>query len=442
MTGEVLIEVDSVSKKFCRGLKTSLWYGVKDLTRELTGRQIGDTLRHKEFWAIKDVSFQVRRGEALGIIGPNGAGKTTLLKMLNGLIKPNAGSIRMRGRIQALIALGAGFNPILTGRENIYINAAVLGIPKKEIDKRLDEIIDFAEIGEFIDTPIQSYSSGMKVRLGFAIAINLRPDVLIIDEVLAVGDQRFRRKARNAMARLLESDVALIFVSHNIHEVLGITQRALWLDKGEIVKLADTPTVCAEYVYQSQYDKTPGDETEFEYMHKRTGDLPVVEVACWVGEQPFGRHVTVDGPENTLTIELTLQAKSVVDEPIMYVIQIMTLDGTKVGYVVISDFITASTGERLTRRFLTDVDCLHIGNYQVSFEIGTEGGPLLEGVQNLVFFDIKPRTWQLHDNNNIGLNYARMGGNRRGALILPVTLVPEGTVSDKTINRQAFRGGG
>ena len=145
------------------------------------------SLRDGEFFAVKDVSFELRRGDCLGLLGHNGAGKTTLLKMLNGLIKPDAGSIMMRGRVGALIALGAGFNPILTGRENIYINGSVLGLTKKEIDAKIDEIIDFAEIREFIDMPVQSYSSGMAGRLGFAVATALDPDVLIVDEVLAVG---------------------------------------------------------------------------------------------------------------------------------------------------------------------------------------------------------------------------------------------------------------
>jgi lipopolysaccharide transport system ATP-binding protein len=424
MSSDVLVQVEGISKKFCRDLKTSLWYGVKDLTAELAGRSLGNALRNKEFWAVKDVSFTLRRGEALGVIGPNGAGKSTLLKMLNGLIRPNTGSIRMRGRVQGLITLGAGFNPILTGRENVYVNAAVLGIPKREVDKRLAEIIDFAEIGEFIDAPIQSYSSGMTVRLGFAIAINVNPDVLIIDEVLAVGDQRFRRKARNAMARLLESDIAIIFVSHNIHEVLGITQRSLWLDKGNVVKLGDTAAVCAEYVYQSLYDRVPGSEAEFEYMEKRTGELTVIDVACKISERLLGRHVSVDGFNRELVFELTLEAKAPIDEPVFHAINLISLDGTKVGYVMINDYITAASGERVVRRFAANADFLHPGNYQIAYELGTEGGPRLEAIQNLIYLDIKPNIRQLQGAADTAeLHYARMIDSGRGAVLLPVTLI-------------------
>jgi lipopolysaccharide transport system ATP-binding protein len=254
---EVLVRVEGVSKKFCRSLKKSLWYGVCDIGAELNpfakhgargmehggrrsedrGQGSGDrgqgaeALRDGEFWAVNDVSFELRRGECLGLIGHNGAGKTTLLKMLNGLIKPDAGKITMRGRVGALIALGAGFNPILTGRENIYINGSVLGLSKKEIDGKIDEIIDFAEIGEFIDTPVQNYSSGMSVRLGFAVASSLSPDVLILDEVLAVGDIGFVIKCLNRVRRLT-ANAAVIFVSHNMQLLSSFCSRVIYMQRG------------------------------------------------------------------------------------------------------------------------------------------------------------------------------------------------------------------
>jgi lipopolysaccharide transport system ATP-binding protein len=180
---ETLIKVENISKKFCKDLKRSLWYGMKDLGTEILGlpHDHDGRLRKDEFWAVKDVSFELKRGECLGLIGRNGAGKTTLLRILNGLIKPDKGRIEMRGQVGALIALGAGFNPVLTGRENIYINASVLGLRKREIDAKLDEIISFAELDEFIDAPVQSYSSGMNIRLGFSIATALMPDVLLLD---------------------------------------------------------------------------------------------------------------------------------------------------------------------------------------------------------------------------------------------------------------------
>ena len=229
----VLIKVEGVSKKFCRSLKRSLWYGMQDLGREITGRRHGGNgkLRQEEFWAVKDVSFELKRGECLGLIGHNGAGKTTLLRMLNGLIKPDSGRIEMRGRVGALIALGAGFNPILTGRENIYVNASVLGLSKREIDEKIDEIIDFAEIGEFIDAPVQSYSSGMQMRLGFAVATTLNPDVLILDEVLAVGDVGFRTKCYNRIDKIADRS-AIIFVTHSMPHVGRMCDKTIFMEKG------------------------------------------------------------------------------------------------------------------------------------------------------------------------------------------------------------------
>ncbi|WP_373499554.1 ABC transporter ATP-binding protein [Desulfococcus sp.] len=230
---EIVVTVDNVSKKFCRDLKRSLWYGMKDLSSEiLFPHQNHETeLRKDEFWAVKDVSFELKRGECVGLIGRNGAGKTTLLRMLNGLIKPDKGRIEMQGRVGALIALGAGFNPVLTGRENIYVNAAVLGLSRKAIETKIDEIVEFAELGEFIDAPVQSYSSGMSVRLGFAVATILEPDILLLDEVLAVGDASFRDKCYHRIATLRKK-AAVIFVSHNMDQVARTSTQILVMKNG------------------------------------------------------------------------------------------------------------------------------------------------------------------------------------------------------------------
>ncbi|MFZ4401906.1 MAG: polysaccharide ABC transporter ATP-binding protein [Bacteroidales bacterium] len=230
---DTLIKVENVSKKFCLDLKTSLWYGLKDIGNEMIGKknQFHDVLREKEFWAVKDISFEVKRGECLGIIGKNGAGKSTLLKMLNGLIKPDEGRIEMHGRVGALIELGAGFNPILTGRENIFNNAAVLGFTKEETQQKLEAIIDFSEIRDFIDTPVQNYSSGMRVRLGFAIAAQLEPDVLLIDEVLAVGDMGFVYKCYNKIDEILPK-TAIIFISHSMPQIARMCSNILVMNKG------------------------------------------------------------------------------------------------------------------------------------------------------------------------------------------------------------------
>ena len=234
MQNERLVIADNISKKFCRTLKRSLWYGMQDIFHEIAGNsgRYG-RLRRDEFFALANATFELKRGECLGLIGANGSGKSTLLKMLNGLLKPDRGIIKVRGKVGALIELGAGFNPILTGRENIYINASVLGLGKKEIDSKLEAIIDFAEIEEFIDAPVKNYSSGMKVRLGFAIAAQLQPDVLLIDEVLAVGDVGFRAKCFNHIYNILDH-TAVILVSHSMQQITRICTHVLLLHHGEV----------------------------------------------------------------------------------------------------------------------------------------------------------------------------------------------------------------
>lgn len=232
MEGEVLIKVESVSKKFCKDLKLGLFYGFKDLGGSIFGSSAQKELRKKEFWAVDDISFEVKRGECIGLLGHNGAGKSTLLKVLTGLIAPDRGRIEMHGRVNALIELTAGFNPILTGRENIYNNAAVLGLSDKEIKEKFDEIVAFSELEEFIDTPVQYYSSGMKVRLGFSVAVHTEPDVLILDEVLAVGDAGFRAKSFNKMKEIMQS-AAVIFVSHSMPQVARTCDKVLFMRHGK-----------------------------------------------------------------------------------------------------------------------------------------------------------------------------------------------------------------
>lgn len=247
MGEDVLIRSEGVGKKFCRDLKRSLFYGLQDIAGDLVpGMGSGSRLRKGEFWANRDINFEVRRGECLGLIGHNGAGKTTLLKMLNGLIKPDAGNIEMRGRVGALIALGAGFNPVLTGRENVYVSASVYGLSKAETDARYDEIVAFSGLEAFMETPVRSYSSGMQVRLGFAVATAFEPEILLVDEVLAVGDVEFRTKCYNRIYELVRN-CAVIFVSHNMPQISRLCSRALLLANGVVESDGSTGSVINAY---------------------------------------------------------------------------------------------------------------------------------------------------------------------------------------------------
>ncbi|HEY9699944.1 MAG TPA: ABC transporter ATP-binding protein [Trichocoleus sp.] len=245
---EVVLSVQGISKKFCRSLKRSLFYGIQDIGSELVGaKRQSDQLREGEFWALQDISLELRRGEALGLVGANGSGKTTLLRMISGLIKPDTGSIQIRGRVAPLIALGAGFSPILTGRENVYANMSILGLSTREIEAQFDQVVEFAEIGEAIDAPVQSYSSGMAARLGFACAIHTNPDILLIDEVLAVGDARFRAKCERRLSELLQQGTAFVLVSHFFQGILNICSSGIYLANGRLMASGNAREVMDRY---------------------------------------------------------------------------------------------------------------------------------------------------------------------------------------------------
>jgi lipopolysaccharide transport system ATP-binding protein len=400
---DVLVKVDHVSKKFCRDLKRSLWYGVKDTVGDLIGLD-GSTqhLRPDEFWAVDDVSFEVRRGECLGLIGHNGAGKTTLLKMLNGLVKPDNGRIEMRGRVGALIALGAGFNPILTGRENIYVNGSVLGLGRREIEAKIDEIIDFAGIGNFIDAPVQSYSSGMAVRLGFAIAAATSPDVLLLDEVLAVGDVAFIAKCFNTLAEFRKRGTAFIFVSHNMHMITRYCQHVIYLRRGQVRHAGDV----AEGVGQLLRDMG-NDASNVASDHRIWSDATGTGKIKFCGFQflnAFNELVTEINAGEAVTLVLDYESHAAnVRNP---VIDLVVRDNTQVVYQgtnVSSGQSFDSVPER--GKFRVHFDTMPINADRLEFSVALFDGETME------LFD-----WKRH---------IALGVNRNplfnGALVLPTT---------------------
>ncbi len=245
---ETVVKVEGLHKKFCRHLKRSMFYGALDVARNMMGVNTDSSyLRKSEFWALKDVNCELRTGETLGIIGINGSGKSTLLRMITGIFTPDMGRIEVRGRISSLIAVGAGFHPHMTGRENIYLNGIILGMSRKEIDRKFDQIVDFSEIEDFLEAPVATYSSGMKVKLGFSIAMFCEPDILLVDEVLSVGDLSFRNKSLRQMAEYRKKANAIIFVSHSLEQVSKLCNRVIVLNKGELVYDGETYGGCAEY---------------------------------------------------------------------------------------------------------------------------------------------------------------------------------------------------
>lgn len=238
------IEIDHVTIRFNMASEKV------DNLKEYIIKLIKKELIFQEFLAVKDVSFKVKRSEAWALIGVNGSGKSTLLKAISGILKPYKGSITVNGEIAPLIELGAGFDPNLTARENIYLNGTVLGHSKKFMEEHFDEIVDFAELHDFLDTPIKNFSSGMSARLGFSIATMVKPEILIVDEILAVGDFLFQQKCMERMSHMLEGGTTLLFVSHNIETVKKLCDHAAWLDHGVLKMAGEVETVCDAYMEQ------------------------------------------------------------------------------------------------------------------------------------------------------------------------------------------------
>jgi lipopolysaccharide transport system ATP-binding protein len=245
---EPAVVFDKVWKKFRRGERhDSLRDAITTFVKAPFKTRRADALEEEEFWALRDVSFEVKPGEAIGIIGPNGAGKSTALKLLTRILKPTLGHCHVRGRVGALIEISAGFHPDLTGRENLYLQGAILGMTRPEVAQKMDAIIDFAGIRPFIDTPIKRYSSGMNARLGFAIAAHIDPDVLLIDEVLAVGDFAFQQKCFARLAEFRRSGAAIAFVSHNMQAIVSLCDRAVLLRPGKSALVGSVGEVAALY---------------------------------------------------------------------------------------------------------------------------------------------------------------------------------------------------
>ncbi|MFC1668488.1 ABC transporter ATP-binding protein [Chlamydiota bacterium] len=244
---DVVIRFENVSKQYFLGSSVG---NIREALANEFKRIIRKPIEEKRqsIWALKDISFEVKKGDVLGLIGPNGAGKTTVLKILSRIVNPTKGLYEIKGKIGALIEVGAGFHPELTGRENIFLNGSIVGLKNAEIKKKFDEIVAFSELEEFIDTPVKRYSSGMYVRLGFSVAAHLDPDILLIDEILSVGDIAFREKSMRRMDQIRRSNKAIVFISHSLYQVESICNKALWIDHGEIMKSGKVNEVVNAYL--------------------------------------------------------------------------------------------------------------------------------------------------------------------------------------------------
>ena len=310
--GEPAIVVSDVSKRF--RLYKDKPSSLKERVTRLKGAD------YEEYWALKDVSFEVPRGSTFGLIGHNGSGKSTMLRLMAGIHRPTSGSIRVDGRVSALLELGAGFHPDLTGRENIYLNGSILGLNRRSITAKIDEIIEFAGLGEFIDTPVKVYSSGMFVRLGFSVAVHVDPDILIIDEVIAVGDEDFQRRCFDHIYKLRSSGSTIVMVTHSLNLVQQMCDSAAWLDHGELKALGSAPDVVHHYldqvnVVEAQRLEDGALAAAAAAVEKRAPhEMITIEEVEFLDRD--GQPTMVATPTEPLTVRMHWRSKEPIEEPL------------------------------------------------------------------------------------------------------------------------------
>jgi ABC-type polysaccharide/polyol phosphate transport system ATPase subunit len=314
-TNDAVIQVEDVSKRFRLYQQRN-----QSLKATIMQRSRG---HYEEFWALRDVSFEVRRGTTFALVGHNGSGKSTMLKCLARILRPDTGTIAVDGKVSALLELGAGFHPELSGRENVYLNGSILGLSKRELDRRFDDIVAFAGLERFIDTQVKNYSSGMYVRLGFSIAINVDPDILMVDEVLAVGDEEFQRKCLERVAALRESGKTIIVVTHSLQTVRSLCDEAVWLEHGVMRGYGKADEVADQYLGEVQVDLKAQEAAS----HRRgSGQLEIVEVELLdAGGEPTRQVRTGD----RVTLRLHYEANEPVSRPV-FSFSLFTPDGVLV----------------------------------------------------------------------------------------------------------------
>jgi len=309
------LEFHNVSEKYAirRGHSTSLKSSLLSLGR-------GDTGQAEDFWAIRNLTLTVPQGQVVGIIGENGAGKSTLLKLATGILEPDEGRVVVNGRVSALLELGAGFHPELTGRENVFLNGSILGLKKRQIEQRFDQIVEFAELEQFIDMPVKSYSSGMYIRLGFAIAVNVDPDILIIDEALAVGDEAFQQKSLNKILEFKQEGKTILFVSHNLGAVERLCDKCVWMHKGQIRSMGDVSEILREYDnyvaegFVARIEEGSGPRVK-EKIEGRRGNLKIrIEEVAFYDEEGKKTNTFMIG--QPMTVRVSFVADVACDAPV------------------------------------------------------------------------------------------------------------------------------
>ncbi len=389
MSSDSIITVENLGKKYLlRHQKGQRYTALRDVIADRAknlfrrNRPVAGPTR-EEFWALKDVSFEVKRGEVLGIIGRNGAGKTTLLKILSRITDPTEGRVRLRGRVASLLEVGTGFHPELTGRENIFLNGAILGMTRAEIKSKFDEIVDFAEIERFLDTPVKRYSSGMYVRLAFAVAAHLEPEILLVDEVLAVGDAEFQRKCLGKMHDVARGGRTVLFVSHNMAPIATLTQRALLINCGNLLFEGPSANTIEKYLGTlsrgAGFHATYCDQKVHQVLDVTIPSLE--ETGAHVSGQPLRIRVTIRSRSVTQRGCLSIQ---IINQNLSPVLHLRAYDqgvffGKCIGTVILECEVP---------------DCrLNVGTYSLNLYLsGPPSAEFFERIQGVCSFDVEVRS--------------------------------------------------
>ena len=394
-----VIKIDGLSKRYSlrrnkpsySSLRDELTQRARDGVGLLLGRSKPEKSSYEEFWALKEVSLSISQGDRVGVVGSNGAGKSTLLKILSRITDPTEGSIEIVGRVSSLLEVGTGFHPELSGRENIYLNGAILGMPKDEIRRKFDDIVQFAEVERFLDTPVKRYSSGMYVRLAFAVAAHLEPDVLIVDEVLAVGDAQFQKKCLGRMEELSRDGRTILFVTHNMDAMLTLCNRAVILNKGEL--LFDGSPKEARQRYLSHVSSV---EYSVAQNAGRGGSGGVSVSSVWV-ERTHSEAI-ISGEPISLCLEANVAEQYEQRSVLQVAFGIDSLDGQRV-FTVLSSWdgsepIKSVGGRIAVRCDITEFPVVP-GRYLVSATVLFRGDTI-DSIQHCASFDVLPRSRLVH----------------------------------------------
>lgn len=398
---DIAIRVENLSKRYRIGLKEEMPETFVDsITTWLKSplanfRQLRKLSHFSQnghdpedvIWALKDVSFEIKQGEVIGVIGRNGAGKSTLLKILSRITEPSSGRAIVNGRVSSLLEVGTGFHPDLTGRENVYLNGTILGMSKSEIDRKFDEIVAFAEVEKFIDTPVKRYSSGMQVRLAFSVAAHLEPEMLLVDEVLAVGDATFQKKCLGRMGRVASEGRTILFVSHNMAAIQNLCERVILLDKGEVSFVGSTEEGIQKYLEAgAEFSQGTKDLTQSERRPGCQQMLKMVRLLNSAGEvkEHFlsGEMMKIEVTINPVTPLTSPQVGVGIDDHI----------GTRL--FSLATYLSNSELPPLTHesKVVCQVNelCLAPGRYFLSFSVGAHNNLYLDGVEQAISFEVEP----------------------------------------------------